>query len=442
MAKRLLVLLLFLGLSIPLCGTAKPNEKDDRPVVIRAGRLLDVGSGEVRTNVTILVRQGRIVAVGDPESRGLGTGLRLPADAEVIDLSQATVLPGLIDLHAHILLEPGDVMGSYIRRSSARKALDGLRHAQALLAAGFTTLRDPGDADAYYAAVEIRNAIQRGEFVGPRLLVAPHFLSPTGGHGDFNELAPDVVVLADGKIVDSPDAMRRTVREEIKYGADWIKLFATGGVLSAHDDPRVQAFTDEELRAAVEEAHRHGKKVAAHAHGAAGLKAAVRAGVDSIEHGALIDDEAIALLRERGTTLVPTLYVANFITEEGARRGIPEDRVAKARNLLPERDRALRAAFAAGVKVAFGTDTGVFPHGQGGREFAHLVRLGLTPLQAIRSATVVAAELLGLENEIGTIEAGKRADIIAVADNPLENIRTLEEVKFVMKDGRVIRNDF
>jgi imidazolonepropionase-like amidohydrolase len=219
-------------------------------------------------------------------------------------------------------------------------------------------------------------------------------------------------------------------------------LFATGGVLSAATDPNATAFTDEELEAAVDEAHRHGKKVCAHAIGTNGITASINAGVDSIEHGFLIDDEGISLMKQRGTFLVPTIEIADYVVEEGAQHGLPADRVAKARALIAERDRHLRAAFAAGVKIAFGTDSGPMPHGRGVREFAKLVNLGLTPLQVVRAATSSAAELLGLEKEIGAIETGKRADIVAVADNPLDDIRALEQVKFVMKDGRVVRNDF
>jgi imidazolonepropionase-like amidohydrolase len=345
----------------------------------------------------------------------------------------------MIDLHAHVLYTPGtDPMTDYMTRSSARKALDGLRAAQAMLQAGFTTLRDPGDQDTQFATVEIRDAIRRGEFEGPRLFVAPHYFSATGGHGDLNMLAPDAVRYAPGRIVDGPEAIRAGVRDEVKYGADWIKLFASGGVMSAGDDPRAQAYSDEELRAAVEKAHRLGKKVTVHAIGAAAIKASLRAGVDSVEHGILIDDEGIALMKERGTWLVPTLYVLNYIVEEGPRLGYPAESVAKAKALIEERDRRLRAAFAAGVKVAFGSDT-IFPHQHAAREFSHLVRLGLSPAAAIRAATSSAAQALGIESEAGALEAGKLADVIAVAGDPLADIRRLESVNFVMKAGRVVK---
>ncbi len=359
MAKRLFALFLFLCLGAGYLALAQSQ----RVIVIRCGRLIDGRSAQPLLNATIVIRDERIAEVGQ--------NLPVPPGAQVIDLSRASVLPGLIDLHAHILHQPSlGGLENYLNRSSARKALDGVLNAQKMLRAGFTTLRDPGDCDAY-----------------------------------------------------------------------WIKLYVTGGVMSAGDDPRFQAFTDEEIRAAVDETHRYGKKITVHAIGAGGIKAAVRAGVDSVEHGILIDDEGIALMRERGVYLIPTLYVLSYIVEEGPRLGIPEQMIAKGRAVIASRDKNLRKAFAAGIKIAFGSDT-IFPHDQAARELAHLVRLGLTPQQAIRAATGAAAELLGLDQEIGAIEAGKRADIIAVSDNPLENIRALEQVEFVMKDGRVVKNEW
>jgi imidazolonepropionase-like amidohydrolase len=399
--------------------------------VLRCARLFDARSGELLAPAVIQVRGDRIAAVG--------TSLPDPPGAMRIDLGRETCLPGLMDLHAHILYSPGaDPLSDYLTRSSARRALDGLRAAQAMLRAGFTTLRDPGDQDPLYASVEVRNAIARGEFLGPRLFVAPHYFSATGGHGDLNMLAPDAVRYAPGKIVDGPEALRAAVREEIKYGADWIKLFASGGVMSAGDDPRGQDYSDEELRAAVEEAHRHGRKVTVHAIGPEAIKASIRAGVDSVEHAILIDDEGIALMKERGTWLVPTLYVLNYIIDEGPRLGYPAESIAKARALVEERDRRLRAAFAAGVRVAFGSDT-IFPHEHAAREFAHLVRLGLSPAAAIRAATLSSAQLLGIEEQAGSLDQGKIADIVAVPGDPLANVRALEAVSFVMKSGRIVK---
>jgi imidazolonepropionase-like amidohydrolase len=401
------------------------------PVVqIRCGRLIDGRGDQAATGVTVLVAGDRITAIGKD----------LPANpaARAIDLGDATCLPGLIDLHAHILINPGDVLADSLRRSSARKALEGLRNAQVRLANGFTTLRDPGDEDLYYSTIEIRDAIARGDFEGPRLFIAPHMISSTGGHGDFNDLAPDLAIQVPNVVVDGPDAMRKAVREEIKHGADWIKLAATGGVMSAADDPRAQAFTDEEFRAAVDEAHRHGRKVTVHAIGAGGIKAALRAGVDCVEHGVLIDDEAITMMKARGVPLVPTIYVLDYIIEQGEKTGIPADRIAKARSLQAERDRAIRAAFASGLTIAFGSDT-IFPHETANREFARMVRLGLSPMGAIKAATANAARVLGIDKDLGTLEAGKRADLVAVPGDPLADVTALETVTFVMKDGRVVK---
>ncbi len=399
-------------------------------MILRCGRLIDGRADQAVSGVDVQVIGGRIAAVGK--------GLAAPAGARTIDLKDATCLPGFIDLHAHILINPGDVLADSLRKSSARKALEGLRNAQVRLRNGFTTLRDPGDEDLYYSTIEIRDAIARGDFEGPRLFVAPHMISSTGGHGDFNDLAADLEIQVPNVVVDGPDAMRKAVREEIKHGADWIKLAATGGVMSAADDPRAQAFTDEEFRAAVDEAHRHGRKVTVHAIGAGGLKAALRAGVDCIEHGVLIDDEAIAMMKQRGVPLVPTIYVLDYIIEEGEKTGIPADRIAKARSLQAERDRALRAAFASGLTIAFGSDT-IFPHETANREFGRMVRLGLSPMGAIKAATANAAGVLGIDKDTGTVEAGKRADMVAVPRDPIADVTALETVTFVMKDGRVVR---
>jgi imidazolonepropionase-like amidohydrolase len=418
--------LVIAAMTAPACWAQLPV-----PTAIRCGAVIDVAAGISRPNLTVVVRGSRVVDISSAAPQG----------AAVIDLGTAVCLPGMMDLHAHIFDDPSaSTSENYLKRSSAAKTLSGLRRAQIMLRNGFTTLRDPGDMDRYYGLVDLRDSIARGDFPGPRLFVAPHAITPTGGHADLNDLAPDVSDQAFGIVANGVDEIRKAVRQEIKYGADWIKLFVTGGVMSAHDDPRVQEFTDDEIRAAVEETHRHRKKITVHAIGTEGIKGSIRAGVDSVEHGILIDAEGIRMMVERGTFLVPTLYVLNYIVEEGEKHGIPAENIAKGRALVEERDRNLRAAFAANVKLAFGTDT-IFPVEYAAREFPLLVKLGLTPMRAIRSATLGSAELLGVDKELGSIEVGKTADIVAVPGNPLDDISVLQHVQFVMKNGAVIRND-
>lgn len=401
---------------------------DRGPIALRCGRMIDVARGRAVVGAVIVVRGERIESISDRETASA---------ARVIDLSSMTCLPGLIDLHTHIGFNPDTLPGGDLDRSSAERALDGLHNAQRMLRAGFTTLRDAGAFDRHFPTVAVRNAIAAGKAVGPRLFVAPHLLGPTGGHSDFNAVADDLHIAAPTRLADGVDAIRLAIREEVKYGADWIKVMATGGVISSGDDPRHAAYTDEELRAAIDEAHRLGRRIAVHAHGVEGIKAAVRAGVDSVEHATLIDEEAIALMKARGTWLVSTVYVGNYIVESGSQLGFPPATMAKARAISEKRDANLRRAFAAGVKVAFGSDT-IFRHDLAAREFAELVRLGLSPLDALRAATVNASQVLGIAADIGTLEAGKVADIIAVPANPLENIRTLETVRFVMKSGGIV----
>jgi imidazolonepropionase-like amidohydrolase len=408
--------------------TANATAAEDS-IALRCGSMLDVVSGKVRGPATIVTRGGRI------ESIDAGT----PAGTISVDLTALTCLPGLIDLHAHILINPETPPHSDLERSSAARALDGLHNAQVMLEAGFTTLRDPGDYDRYYATVAIRNAIAAGRAIGPRLFVAPHVLGPTGGHGDFNSLAGDLSIEAPTRTADGVDEIRRVIREEVKYGADWIKVMATGGVISSGDNPNLAAYTDDELRAAVDETHRLGRKITVHAIGTVGTKAAVKAGVDCVEHGALIDDETIALMKQRGTWLVPTLYVLDYVIDSGPQMGMSAQSVTKARNIRDQRDEHLRRAFAAGVKIAFGSDT-IFPHGDAAREFAELVRLGLSPIEAIRAATINSAQVLGIADQVGSLEQGKVADIVAVRTNPLGDIRALEHVAFVMKAGHIIRS--
>jgi imidazolonepropionase-like amidohydrolase len=409
-------------LALAFVAPARPVAAQE-DVVLRCGRVID-GRGGPPAAGTVVVRGDRLAAVGP--------GAAVPAGVREVDLRAMTCLPGLIDLHVH--LAPVAAPWNY---SSADKALVMMKNAREMLRIGFTTVRDVGEFDRYYAPISVRNAIARGDFDGPRMFVAPHPISATGGHADLNTLAPDLHLDVPNVVVNGAERLREALRQEFKYGADWIKLTLTGGVMSAGDNPRVNTFTEEELRAAVEETHRHGKRITVHAIGGEGVKLAARAGVDCIEHGILIDEEGIALMKEKGTWLVPTLYVLNYVIDEGPKVGYPIESINKGRALRAERDRRIRAAFAAGVKVAYGSDN-IFPVKDSNKEFAELVKLGLSPMQAIQAATLSAARVLGMEAELGTLEPGKLADVVAVPADPLADVRALEDVRFVMKAGRII----
>lgn len=401
--------------------------------ILRCGGLID-GRGETLSrNRQIVVSAGRIVSIGDWDDQAR-------ADALVVDLSDATCMPGMIDTHVHLTIAAGDFAGVTAGgASSATRGLIALRNAQTMLDYGFTTVRSTGEFDRYYSLSDVRDAINIGMFVGPRILQAPHCISATGGHCDVNNLPSDLEIEIPGLVVDGADAMRLAIRKEIKFGADWIKLAATGGVMSHGDNPNATAFSDEELQAAVDETHRHFKKITVHAIGTEGIKQAIRAGVDSVEHAILIDQEGIDLMLERGTVLVPTIYVLNYVVEVGPSIGYPPGSVAKGAELMEVRDDRIRAAIEAGVNVVMGSDT-IFPVEQASREFVQMVRLGLSPMEAIKAGTINAAELLDLGDEIGTLEPGKLADIVAINGNPLDDVTLLETaVGFVMKSGQVIK---
>ncbi len=417
--------------SHPASADARPAAGEpSAPRVLECGAVIDPASGSRLTGIHILVDRGLIQAVG-PD-------IGAPTEAERIDLSDATCLPGLIDLHTHLMIDlKHTITQNFLQSSSADKTLAALANAQTMLRLGFTTLRIPGDLDFHFGTIALRDAIARGEHLGPRMLVAPHLIGPTGGHSDLNELAGDAHQISGSVVAAGADSMREAVRRELKGGADWIKVMATGGVMSQHDDPEVQSLTDDELRALAEEAHRHKIKITAHAHGNAGVVGAAKAGFDSIEHGTMIDASGIEAMLASGTVLVPTAYVIDWIVARGSSGGITEDNLRKALLVQKRRDESLRQAYEAGVPIGFGSDQ-IFPHEESPREFAALVRVGIAPIDALRAATTVAAELLGLADELGTIAVGKRADIVAVPGDPLEDIRTMEHVFFVMKDGAVV----
>ncbi|HKZ01474.1 MAG TPA: amidohydrolase family protein [Pyrinomonadaceae bacterium] len=407
----------------------------EQVIVIRCGRLIDARTANLHEAMLIIIRGERIESIGKVGE------LMIPPGATTIDLSGATVLPGLIDVHAHIIPEIGYTQDSFLKRSSALNAIDGLVNAQKDLNAGFTTLRDPGDMDPYYSHFAVRDAINAGKVQGPRIVAAGHLLSITGGHADFNSGAPELNIPAFGEIVDGVDEVRKAVRKEVKWGADWIKISATGGIYTAGDDPGLPQFTFDEMKAAVDEARRFGRYVAAHSHGLEGTKAAIRAGVRSVEHGSVLDDEAVELFKANGAYLVPTIYTSEYTLAEGEKNKQPVHAMEKARALHEMKRVSFSRAVKGGVKIAYGTDPGIIPQGTNARQFAVMVKWGMSSSQAILSATSIAAEMLGLLKDVGTIEAGKYADLIAVTGDPLTNISLLEDVKFVMKGGKVIKNN-
>jgi imidazolonepropionase-like amidohydrolase len=422
--------LLVLLLSCNLSALAQSPAKET--ILIKAGKLLDVRSGRVLENQAILIEGERIKEVGAAAT----VAGHAPQNVRVIDLSNATVLPGLIDCHTHLTMELGGIAQSFTQ-SIPRQALVGARNARLTLEAGFTAVRNLHALG--FSDVALRDAINAGDVPGPRISASGPAIGPTGGHADESTLAYEFHHRADGIADGVPGVIAKT-RENIKYGADCIKIMSTGGVLSKGDSPEAGQYSDEELKAIITEAHRLHRKVAAHAHGAAGMKQAILAGIDSIEHGSYINDENMALMKERGTYLVPTLYLTDWFMENYKRIGVPQYMVDKAHQVMPVMRQNTTRAIKSGVKIAFGTDAAVYPHGLNGREFAVYVKLGMTPMQAIQSATLNAADLLGWSEQIGAIEKGKFADIIAVSGDPTADVTTLERVSFVMKGGQVFKD--
>src|SRR5580700_10231317 len=401
--------------------------------LIRAGHIVDVHTGNEPADQTIVVTGDRITAIAATASTPKQAG-----DQE-IDLRALTVLPGLIDVHTHLTDDTNFDPYLELSTSVAKSALIGARNAKVTLEAGFTTVRNVGAEG--YADVDLRNAINEGLIEGPHMQVSGPPLGITGGHCDDNLLPIAYHQTAEG-VADGVEAVQHKVRETIKYGADLIKICATGGVLSKGDDPQAAQYTLEEMKAIVADAHRLGRKVAAHAHGAQGILWASEAGVDSIEHGSYIDDAGIAEMKKNGTYLVPTLYLGDWFMENAERNHVPDFLLGKAKAVMPAARKNIAHAFASGVKVAFGTDAAVYPHGLNAHEFAVMVKLGLTPLQAIQAATVNAADLLGWSGKVGSLEPGAWADIVAVDGDPLKDVTALEHVKFVMKGGEVVKNDY
>jgi imidazolonepropionase-like amidohydrolase len=399
-------------------------------IAVKAARLIDGRGGPPVSPAVVLIEAGKIVAVGP--------NLTIPADTKVVDLGSATLLPGLIEMHDHLTGSPANHGYQSLAYSTPREAIDGVAAARTTLFAGFTTVRNVGAGR--YADVARRDTINAGEVPGPRLVVSGPALGITGGHCDNNLLPAEYRRKEDG-VADGPWEARAKVREVVKYGADVIKICASGGVLSKGDQPGTPQYTPEEMKAIAEEAHRLGRKVAAHAHGAQSIKEAIQAGIDSIEHASLIDEEGIRLAKEHGIYLVMDIYNDDYILKEGLKVGMLPESIEKEKQLGQLQRDNFRKAFQAGAKMAFGTDGGVYPHGNNAKQFAYMVQYGMTPMQAIQAATVNAADLLGWKDRVGTIEPGKYADLIAVAGDPLSDVHALENVGFVMKGGEVVKNE-
>jgi imidazolonepropionase-like amidohydrolase len=417
----------FVSLALPIGA-----QQSSKSAVIHAGHVLDVKTGKLLADQTIVIDDGKIVSVG------ASAQAKAPAGATVIDLPNATVLPGLIDAHTHLTMDP-KFGYEELGLSLPRETLTGAKNARITLQAGFTTVRNVGASG--FTDVALRDAINARDVPGPRMLVSGPPLSITGGHADNNLLPFEYHATSDG-VADGVDGVRHMVRQDIKYGADLIKFMASGGVLSKGDNPQASQYTLEEMKVIVEESHRLGRKVAAHAHGAQAILWASEAGVDSIEHGSYIDDAAIAEMKKNGTYLVPTLYLGDWFLEHAAENHVPEFLLVKAKAVMPAARQNIAHAFASGVKVAFGTDAAVYPHGLNAHEFAVMVKLGLTPLQAIQASTINAADLMGWSGKVGTLAPGAWGDVIAVDGDPLQDVTTLERVKFVMKGGEVVRDEY
>jgi imidazolonepropionase-like amidohydrolase len=426
---RAAILLLVLSRGFAQTSAAPAPIRPTPRLAIHAGRLLDVRAGQYRNDIYILVEGERIT----------GISVSAPTAIPIIDLTSQTVLPGLIDCHAHILGNPKDQSPTGgLRMSSPMAAIWGYHNLQVWLDHGFTSLRDAGESDLSYGQLALRDAIERGLIRGPRILSAGNFVSVTGGHGDADVLAPDQMLPRRPNLADTVDQVSEAVRRDLKYGADWIKLMATGGVMDPLSDYNVQELSEAQMARAVEVAHLAGKHVMAHAEGTEGIKAAARAGVDSIEHGTMLDEEGAAVMEQRGAWLVPTPYTFQHGVEVGASLGADPIMVAKGKAILAAQQPAFSLALKHHLKIAYGTDE---DPDFSSKEFAALVHAGLSPLGAIQAATFKAATLLGTAQATGTVEEGKFADIVAVAGDPLNDITVMEHITFVMKGGAVIKDE-
>ncbi len=430
--------LLLCGVGTAAWGQEAGVMPKERVEYVKAGHMFDSATGRYRENVVLFVVGERIRSVDGP-------GSPIPAGATVVDLSQEYVLPGLIDCHTHLgaRADRYDPINSFLE-TPFTSAYASVNNARKTLEAGFTSVRDVGSMP--FQAVDLRNAINAGEIEGPRMVASGPILSITGGHGDLNNYSPEVKVSLypehrDFSIADGPEQVREQVREQVKYGVDVIKISASGGVLSKGDQPGAPQYSLEELRMAAETAHQAGRKIAAHAHGATSIRWAIEAGVDSIEHASLVDDEGIRLAKQHGTYFVMDIYDDDYILGNAKNFGIPEEMLVKERGVGRAQRENFRKAWKAGVKMAFGTDAGVYPHGDNAKQFHYMVMYGMTPAEAIQAATSSAADLIGRAADVGVLSAGHYADLVAVKEDPLQHVEVLEHVGLVMKGGVVVKDE-
>lgn len=400
-------------------------------LVLKADRLIDVENGKLISNAVVVIEDDTIVAAGEARK------VTFSKDSKIIELGDYTLLPGLMDMHVHLTSDATKHGYKRLADSLPRVTLTGVKHAEATLMAGFTTVRNVGAPG--FADVALRDAINDGDITGPRMFVAGPSLGVTGGHCDNNLLPYEYHTVSEG-VADGPWEVREKVRRNIKYGATVIKFCGTGGVLSKGTKVGVQQYTFEEMQALVDEAHMRGLTVATHAHGTDGIKTAIKAGVDSVEHVSLLDDEAIKLALKHGTYFSMDIYVTEYILSEGAKAGILEESLAKERIVGQRQRDNFAKAVKAGVKMVFGSDAGVYPHGDNGKQFARMVKFGMTPMQAIQASTINAASLLKQQEVLGSVSEGKKADIVGVKGNPLDDISLLENVGLVVKDGQIVKS--